>query len=262
MLMLLIAAALADALVDTDLDGVVDILDYCSWEDDSIDIDGNGIADCDETMLEEFGMADDTSATSAWDRATSPATAVDTWDPDDLRGYPYSGSMMFADMAPQGSSFGAAFMETTECIVLASDTTYALTGTFAAAAPDSTRVLLGVRLFMDSDCENHWYETGSYPMSYWTDSWITSDGSPVDVALSFPTPPGGAQFPADYAKVRVIVYQNDAGSRAWVDNIALRKAANKTGGTDEPGPPSFARSLAPDVDNPSEDRGRGRDASD
>ncbi len=258
MIVLLASTALA---ADSDLDGIDDTFDDCPWEDDSIDIDGNGVADCDETMLEEFGMAAEASATSAWVRATSPATAIETWDPDDLHGYPYSGSMMFADMVQEGSTFGAAFMETAECIALTDDTIYTLTARFAAIAPDSTEVFLGVRLFMDSDCEHHWYEQGFYPLSYWTDTWIVSDGAPDDLALSFATPPGGAQFPAGYAKVRVIVYQDDAGSRAWVDSIALRVAADKMGGDDEPGPPSIARALANGGDNPSDDRSQGRNAT-
>ncbi len=90
MLLLLSALSLAHAQ-DADSDTVTDSRDRCSFEDDRVDLDGNSVPDCAETMFGEFGFADYTSTvTSGWYHNVYPR-----WSSADLNGYAYSGVAEF-----------------------------------------------------------------------------------------------------------------------------------------------------------------------
>lgn len=257
MLLLLASTALA---VDSDFDGVDNVYDYCPWEDDTVDIDGNGYADCAETMLWEFGMRDTarTTLTYSFPMWSSLATGPLSWDPDDLHGYAYSGSALLANFDTH------AFLDVEKCVELEPGRNYVLTGRFAAAtSTSSASAVLGVRRFLDAGCTSAYSQHPVHDMhsSFYTTFYIASDGTPKDIAFTFSGTTTGTQ--ASYAKVRFMgVVLDDGAPRLWVDSLALRPEGAVVRGDDGmPDLPTVARTHPTNDDNPSDDRSQAPDAT-
>ncbi|MCA9564112.1 MAG: hypothetical protein KC561_11520 [Myxococcales bacterium] len=79
---------------DNDGDGVCDGDDVCAGEDDTIDIDGNEVSDCLETVIPDAQFPDDESL-SNWVNPGYDITLT-----DDLNGNPNSGAMRFESLCP------------------------------------------------------------------------------------------------------------------------------------------------------------------
>lgn len=73
---------------DADGDGVGNAADLCPGSDDSVDLDGNGTADCAETFVSDAGF-DAAGSTAQWVHAGQTVG----WSSDDGSAYAQSGSM-------------------------------------------------------------------------------------------------------------------------------------------------------------------------
>ncbi len=131
--MLLLTATLARA-ADSDLDTVDDRGDRCAWEDDTIDLDSNKVADCYETVLADFGMATAPTTQANWMDWTGAMPAWSSWD---ANGYAYSGSAYLAP-AETGSLYYA------HCIQVTPGTRHAVMGEFGTDTYDSMHQLVVV----------------------------------------------------------------------------------------------------------------------
>lgn len=81
------AGKLSPSVVDSDGDGVYDNADVCQGEDDTVDLDANGVQDCVETFFSDFGF--DSASSLTW----LNLGGVTDWMAGDANGYAGSGSL-------------------------------------------------------------------------------------------------------------------------------------------------------------------------
>ncbi|MDP2314675.1 MAG: hypothetical protein Q8P41_17360 [Pseudomonadota bacterium] len=228
--MLILLSSLAFA-VDTDLDGVDNLDDECYFEDDTIDIDADGVADCAQTLLWEFGFADEASiAYYSDDSPFGPDTLVWGHD-DDLNDYDaYSGAAMIAN----GYSAGVLMVD--QCVTLDANTSYVVTGRLLSTA--DADYFLGPVFYHDPNCAQGWYTNagmwGFSSMNHVAYALEQPEDVYVDLAVAFSRPASAGSM-----RVRAYIYNREGSSRFWFDSIAVHEAGAKPRRDDgPPGPPS------------------------
>jgi hypothetical protein len=263
--MLVALAALALA-ADTDLDGVDNLDDFCPGEDDTVDVDLDGQADCAQTLLWEFGMGTETDTLLAYEGQTLAETpARYLYDSDaDLYGYASSGAIVFNQFSP--GVYDAA-LEVDQCVALTPGESYVVGGTFEVEGQTSdTYIILGVLLHTQSDCApiSRYSPQGWLRLTTWSE-WIHAPGDPMaDHYHAFVAP---AVAPYALVRLRVAssqsfgnVVANTSRMRATVDNLGLWNTDTiVVKSSDLPDPGTVGRSRAPDNDDPSDGRANDSD---
>lgn len=227
--MLLLLSPLAFAL-DTDLDGVDNVDDLCPYEDDTVDIDADGVADCGQTLLWEFGFGDEASLGYYLDASPFGGGNLVWGQDDDLNGYTaYSGAAMISN------GTGDAVIEVEQCVTLHPTKSYVVTGRSGATVLDTTKVVyvLGPVFYFDPFCGQKWTHPNMWGLySIYFDYTENYGSTPVDLGLAFSPPPG-----AQSMRVRAYSYIDGYAPRFWFDSLAVHVAGEK-GLSDHPtGPP-------------------------
>lgn len=196
---------------DVDGDGVGDAADRCSFEDDSVDIDGNGTADCAETLLAEFGFeAHDTL--SIYDLGPYPV-----WDPDDLHGYANSGSVMVQIAA-------WPMVTVTPCVSVDDAYEYVLSARVSASAPN-THHWLYFDAYSGPDCGGTHYS--AIPHQAYGETFTAFEL--LDLTTTFRPQPW-------WRSIRIRTYQEAPtayrSARGWVDSLSIHSVGTVPSGDD------------------------------
>ncbi|MCB9676267.1 MAG: hypothetical protein H6737_14185 [Alphaproteobacteria bacterium] len=205
----MLALILTAHAYDYDGDGVENGDDLCWLEDDSVDLDNNGIADCSETMFWAWGT-DDPPELAGWMSVWSYQ-----FSQNDANGYVYSGSI-----DQPGLPNGTGMLQTKHCMLVDDFRSYtaAIQARALTKLPYQTSTLrFVVYEYTDIQCQNNLYGQNS-----WTT--LNARGSlPHD--SGWVTLRKDAYFPKPGVRaVRVGVNATLATDVAWVraDNLLFR----------------------------------------
>lgn len=196
---------------DTDGDGVWDTQDLCPGSDDTVDIDIDGIADCDQNLL-EGPMFDDATDASAWAGDFVFDAGIDA------QGFAGSGSLNLDYDAIAGHA-------TSRCVVASGSTDYVYMLEMDFVKEGYPAAYLFVLEYTDSSCGWNSGQTLTHQQTSSTSGWAVVDGSFTTAAST--------------RAVKVVVVNNRVGSSNWplmqVDNILLHERAEDLGDDGEPG---------------------------
>lgn len=132
---------------DADGDGVPNAADLCPGSDDSVDLDGNGAADCVETFVSDAGF-DAAGSTAQWVHVNQTVG----WSSDDGNGYASSGSMPL-DIGPGAAGTWGVHGD---CVVVSPSTQHTLLMQWdLASSTGSADARLMVWEYADTACTSN-----------------------------------------------------------------------------------------------------------
>lgn len=227
LLLLALPAAFAGkvnySLPDSDGDGVSDPSDLCDGEDDSVDLDADGIQDCVQTFVNDFGFRYYSSLYN-WN---SPQVSWTAWGRDTIDGNSYANS---GSMKMRAFTNGGGIVVDSDCLAVDPSTLHVMaTQMKVESVVSNPHAALTVTLFDSlADCQINGtsarrviYETsmGNTGWRTWGDRF-TTDATEHAVQIAFSTG----------------VYNQTATVTLWVDNILLHDVSGEVGNPGEPGP--------------------------
>ncbi|MEM7152019.1 MAG: hypothetical protein AAF799_04215 [Myxococcota bacterium] len=192
---------------DSDGDGVQDADDLCPGSDDTVDLDGNDIADCSETLAPEF-MFDSPADVAG---ATLGSHTLASFSPSDGGGYSGSGSMRLVSNA--GSVTSAAFV----CVnIMPWEDEVEMWFNVTTGWSPGSQVRTGYRYFNGSDC------SGSISLFSWGSSVGTtgaSSGAPWPTFSDQRALPNGTRS----VQIGITVPTTQPDGDPWyLDNLLVR----------------------------------------
>ena len=191
--------------VDTDKDGVCDDVDKCPGEDDDLDADKSGKADCLENILKNGQVA---TAASDW---TADTNATAKWASKDAQSNAASGSLEVVNASPDGTV--PTFLGATQCRPLTVGKAYTAFAQVFIPANQGLSVLAQfvVQTFTTSDC------TGGGGSSLVTGFVGTADQW-VELERDM------GQSTGSSVRIQLVVRKHASGNAtAFFDNILVRE---------------------------------------
>lgn len=216
------AASLLCALpafaADQDTDGVQDGADRCPWVDDRIDLDANGIADCAETMLNEFGFQSELLMLSNY----APYVAnehLDFTPDDDFAGYWGSGAARVS-----GGPAWSDNLSVTECIPVDHWRNYVAMAQVGAKLTGGTIHELVIREYAGPNCSNQFrmLSSGYYISQY---NQILDHITPATIVVTYDPP-------INVRSIRLVATTPNvttASASGWYDNISIHPLPGSKG---------------------------------
>ena len=205
------AGKLSSALSDTDGDGVVDGLDMCPGTDDSVDLDGNGVADCSETLAAGAHF-DDSGDLQYWTTGAVAGTSIG-WTATDGGGYSASGSLGIGAVSNQSSGRSTH----NDCIPVQPATPYnVLMQAKSQTLSSSQKTRVEVWQYSNADCSGYlgrsWVDTyGAFSWKTLGSRWLTGSST---------------------HSIQVVVYVDHATDPTythwvWIDNLLVSPVSSK-----------------------------------
>ena len=207
--------------LDDDGDGVINAWDMCPGSDDTVDLDGNLVSDCTETLAAgpSFNNSGDLQY---WQVSNSNGSSMG-WTPTDGSGYANSGSFGLGVSNQPGTNVST--MTWSDCIPVNSHTQYnVLMQAKSQTLASGHKTQVEFWEYDSSSCAPNDFTGRRRVTSYGAFSWKTI----------------GSQFLTDNSTrgVRVGIVITQTGSNttthyAWVDNVLVSPISGKTEGPGE-----------------------------
>jgi len=205
------AGKISSYVTDTDGDGVFDPWDMCPGTDDSVDLDGNYVPDCTETLAAGAHF-DDSGDLQYWTTGAVAGTSIG-WTSTDGNGYAPSGSLGIGAVSNQSSGRSTR----SDCIPVSSATSYnVLLQAKSQTLSSSQKTRVEVWEYSTSDCSAYigrswidWY--GAFSWKTLGDQWLTGSSThaiQVQVYVDHATDPNYTHW-------------------VWIDNLLVNKVDTK-----------------------------------
>lgn len=201
---------------DGDGDGVANPYDRCKWLDDTVDLDGNYVPDCAETLLPEFGFRSASTTQTGYDPYWPGQTL--SWSSADLAGYSYASG---AGLVGSGTTY--AMLAVDACIPVTYGVTYAVMGQFSTS-------VVAVASAHDLIVEEYADDACATPSTYDYPAWGTRPAGQAVLDLV------GAYTADDAAVLAVRLYATADSTVAMTgvfDNLSMHAVTDV-----DPGDPS------------------------